>query len=178
LPEICTVKREERRGPLLRGVPPQKDIEMRRPMDVLKLLKKDHDEVKKMLKDLEATTDRAVKTRQDLFGRLRFSLTVHEQMEEAVLYPVLKEHEETREIALEAYEEHDVVDTILGELEQTPFDDETWHAKLTVMQENLLHHIEEEENEMFPKVRKLFDKETLESLGQQMQQIKSQARAA
>ena len=75
-------------------------------------------------------------------------------------------------------EEHDVVDTIFGELEQTPFDDETWHAKLTVMQENLLHHIEEEENEMFPKVRKLFDKETLESLGQQMQQIKSQARAA
>ena len=147
-------------------------------MDALKLLKKDHDEVKKMLKDLEATTDRAVKTRQDLFGRLRFSLTVHEQMEEAVLYPALKEHEETREIALEAYEEHDVVDTILGELEQTPFDDETWHAKLTVMQENLLHHIEEEENEMFPKVRKLFDKETLESLGQQMQQIKAQARAA
>ena len=89
-------------------------------MDALKLLKKDHDEVKKMLKDLEATTDRAVKTRQDLFGRLRFSLTVHEQMEEAVLYPALKEHEETREIALEAYEEHDVVDTILGELEHDP----------------------------------------------------------
>ena len=65
-------------------------------MDALKLLKKDHDEVKKMLKDLEATTDRAVKTRQDLFGRLRFSLTVHEQMEETVLYPALKEHEETR----------------------------------------------------------------------------------
>ena len=138
-------------------------------MDALKLLKKDHDEVKKMLKDLEATTDRAVKTRQDLFGRLRFSLTVHEQMEEAVLYPALKEHEETREIALEAYEEHDVVDTILGELEQTPFDDETWQ-RIALTQK--------QENEMFPKVRKLFDKETLESLGQQMQQIKSQARAA
>ena len=65
-------------------------------MDALKLLKKDHDEVKKMLKDLEATTDRAVKTRQDLFGRLRFSLTVHEQMEEAVLYPALKEHRPRR----------------------------------------------------------------------------------
>ena len=147
-------------------------------MDALTLLKKDHDEVRKMLKDLDATSDRAIKTRQDLFARLKFSLTVHEQMEEAVLYPALKEHAETKEIVLEAYEEHDVVDTILGELEQTPVDDETWHAKLTVMQENLLHHIEEEENEMFPKVRKLFDKETLESLGQQMQQIKSQARAA
>ena len=122
-------------------------------MDALTLLKKDHDEVKKMLKDLDATTDRAIKTRQDLFGRLRFSLTVHEQMEEAVLYPALKEHAETKEIVLEAYEEHDVVDTILAELERTPFDDETWKAKLTVMRENLLHHIEEEEDEMFGQVR-------------------------
>ncbi len=147
-------------------------------MDALTLLKKDHDEVKKMLKDLDATTERAVKTRQDLFERLKFSLTVHEQMEEAVLYPALKEHAETKDIVLEAYEEHDVVNTILGELEQTPFDDETWHAKLTVMRENLEHHIEEEEDEMFGQVRHLFDKETLETLGEQMRTIKSQARAA
>lgn len=147
-------------------------------MDALALLKKDHDQVKKLLKDLDDTTDRAIKTRQDLFERLKFSLTVHEQMEEAVLYPALKEHAETKEIVLEAYEEHDVVDTILGELEQTPFDDETWHAKLTVMRENLLHHIQEEEDEMFGQVRRLFDKATLESLGEQMRTIKAQARAA
>ena len=147
-------------------------------MDALALLKKDHDQVKKMLKDLDETTDRAIKTRQDLFERLKFSLTVHEQMEEAVLYPALKEHAETKEIVLEAYEEHDVVDTILGELEQTPFDDETWHAKLTVMRENLLHHIQEEEDEMFRQVRRLFDKATLGSLGEQMRTIKAQARAA
>jgi hemerythrin-like domain-containing protein len=145
-------------------------------VDALALLKKDHDQVKKMLKDLDDTTDRAIKTRQDLFERLKFSLTVHEQMEEAVLYPALKEHAETKEIVLEAYEEHDVVDTILGELEQTPFDDETWHA--TVMRENLLHHIQEEEDEMFGYVRRLFDKATLESLGEQMRTIKAQARAA
>jgi hemerythrin superfamily protein len=147
-------------------------------VDALALLKKDHDQVKKMLKDLDDTTDRAIKTRQDLFERLKFSLTVHEQMEEAVLYPALKEHAETKEIVLEAYEEHDVVDTILGELEQTPFDDETWHAKLTVMRENLLHHIQEEEDQMFGQVRRLFDKATLESLGEQMRTIKAQARAA
>jgi hemerythrin-like domain-containing protein len=147
-------------------------------VDALTLLKKDHDEVKKMLKDLDATTERAVKTRQNLFERLKFSLTVHEQMEEAVLYPALKEHAETKDIVLEAYEEHDVVSTILGELERTPFDDETWHAKLTVMRENLEHHIEEEEDEMFGQVRRLFDKDTLETLGEQMRAIKSQARAA
>jgi hemerythrin superfamily protein len=147
-------------------------------VDALTLVKKDHDQVKKLLKDLDDTTDRAIKTRQDLFERLKFSLTVHEQMEEAVLYPALKEHAETKEIVLEAYEEHDVVDTILGELEQIPFDDETWHAKLTVMRENLLHHIQEEEDEMFGQVRRLFDKATLESLGEQMRTIKAQARAA
>ena len=99
-------------------------------------------------------------------------------MEEAVLYPALKEHAQTKDIVLEAYEEHDVVDTILAELERTPFDDETWTAKLTEMRENLLHHIEEEEDEMFGQVRKLFDEETLDSLGEQMRTIKSQARAA
>ena len=147
-------------------------------MDALQLLKKDHEQVKKLLKDLEATTDRAVKTRQELFGRLKFSLTVHEQMEEAVLYPALREHAEAKDIVLEAYEEHDVVDTIMSELERTPFEDETWHAKLTVMRENLLHHIEEEEQEMFGQARQVFDAETLGSLGRQMQRIKSQARAA
>jgi len=147
-------------------------------VDALTLLKKEHDEVKKMLNDLDATTDRAIKPRQDLFGRLKHSLTVHEQMEEAVLYPALKEHAETKDIVLEAYEEHDVVETILGELERTPFDDGIWRAKLTVIRENLLHHIEEEEDEMFGQVRKLFDEETLESLGDQMRTIKSQARAA
>jgi hemerythrin superfamily protein len=147
-------------------------------MDALGLLKKDHDAIKKLLKDLDGTTERAVKTRQDLFGRLKFSLTVHEQMEETVLYPALKEHAETRDIVLEAYEEHDVVDKVLGDLEATPFDDDSWHAKLKVMSENLHHHIEEEEGEMFEQVRKVFDRNVLESLGEQMQEIKTQARAA
>ena len=147
-------------------------------MDALGLLKKDHDAIKKMLGDLEDTTERAVKTREEGFGRLRHSLIVHEQMEEAILYPALKQHAEAKDIVLEAYEEHDVVDKVLGDLEATPFDDESWHAKLKVMSENLHHHIEEEEREMFEQARQIFDREVLEQLGQQMQQIKTQARAA
>jgi hemerythrin-like domain-containing protein len=147
-------------------------------MDALALLKKDHDAVKKLLKDLEDTTERAVKTREEMFGRLKFALTVHEQMEEAILYPALKQHAEAKDIVLEAYEEHDVVDKVLSDLETTPFDDESWHAKLKVMSENLHHHIEEEEQEMFEQARKVFDRDVLASLGQQMQDIKTQARAA
>jgi len=147
-------------------------------MDGLALLKKDHDSIKKQLKDLEETTSGAVKTRQDLFGRLKLTLTVHEQMEEAVLYPALKQHAEAKDIVLEAYEEHDVVDKVLGDLEATPFDDDSWHAKLKVMSENLHHHIEEEEQDMFDTARQIFDRDVLEQLGEQMQQIKTQARAA
>jgi hemerythrin-like domain-containing protein len=147
-------------------------------MDALALLKKDHDSIKKQLKALEETTPRAVKTRQELFGRLTFTLTVHEQMEETILYPALKQHAEAKDIVLEAYEEHDVVDKVLSDLEATPFDDDSWHAKLKVMSENLHHHIEEEEREMFEQARQVFDGDVLESLGEQMQDIKKQARAA
>ena len=147
-------------------------------MDGLALLKKDHDSIKKQLKDLEETTSKAVKTRQGLFGRLKLTLTVHEQMEEAVLYPALKQHAEAKDIVLEAYEEHDVVDKVLGDLEATPFNDDSWHAKLKVMSENLHHHIEEEEQEMFDTARQVFDRDVLEQLGEQMQEIKTQARAA
>jgi hemerythrin-like domain-containing protein len=147
-------------------------------MDALALLKKDHDSIKKQLKALEETTSRAVKTRQELFGRLTFTLTVHEQMEETILYPALKQHAEAKDIVLEAYEEHDVVDKVLSDLETTPFDDDSWHAKLKVMSENLHHHIEEEEREMFEQARQVFNGDVLESLGEQMQDIKKQARAA
>ncbi len=144
-------------------------------MDALRLLKEDHDEVRKLLADLESTTERAVKTRENGFATLAQELTVHELIEEEIFYPALKQHAEAREIVLEAYEEHDVVDTILGELGQTPVDDETWMAKFTVMKENLEHHIEEEEGEMFKQARQVFERSELESLGERMAERKRRA---
>jgi hemerythrin-like domain-containing protein len=141
-------------------------------MDGLKLLKQDHDRVKKMLAEGEDTTERAEKTRQDLFSRLKRELEIHERMEEEVLYPALKEHPRTREIAFEGFEEHHVVDTILGELERTPVSDETWTAKFTVVRENLEHHIDEEENEMFPAARRILSDDELEQIGDRMAEIK------
>jgi hypothetical protein len=93
-------------------------------MDALKLLKFDHAEVKRMLEEIAATTERAVKTREQTFARIHAALAVHEAMEEEILYPVLKEHPKSRDIALEGYEEHHVVDTIMGELLDLPVDDE------------------------------------------------------
>ena len=147
-------------------------------MDALKLLKEDHDNVKKLLERLESTTERGVKTREELFMKIKDELTVHEAIEEEIFYPALKQHAQAKEIVLEAYEEHNVVDTIVGELERTPFDDETWGAKATVMKENLEHHIEEEEGEMFKQARDIFDKQMLESLGDEMRSRKQQLMAA
>jgi hemerythrin-like domain-containing protein len=141
-------------------------------MDALKLLKDDHDKVKKMLEEGDSTTERAVKTRTELFTKLKGELQVHEAIEEELFYPALKQHAEAKEIVLEAYEEHDVVNTILGELEMTPVEDETWAAKFTVMKENLEHHIEEEEGEMFKQARKVLDESELDALGDQMQSRK------
>ena len=136
-------------------------------MDALTLLKDDHDKVKGMLDKLDKTTERAEVTRTEGLQALKQELTIHETIEEEILYPALKESAKTRDIAIEAYEEHHVVDS-LAELEETPIDDETWAAKLTVMRENLEHHIEEEEEEMFKQARQVMDEGDLSELGDRM----------
>ena len=137
-------------------------------MDAMSLLKEDHQKVKKMLAELESTTERGVKTREELFTRLKQELVVHEAIEEEIFYPALKEHPKTKEIALEGYEEHHVVDTVMAEIEGVAYDDEKWGAKFTVMKENLEHHIEEEEGEMFKQAKQVFDEDELDQLGESM----------
>ena len=144
-------------------------------MNALTLLTDDHRRVKKLLRDLEGTTDRAVKTREATFDKLKSELTVHEIIEEEIFYPELKAHPKAKSIVLEAFEEHNVVDTLMGELSGLPFDDETWIAKFTVMMENIEHHIEEEEGEMFAKARSVFGRAELEDLGARMAARKTDA---
>jgi len=146
-------------------------------MDAITLLKDDHDRLKKLLNELDATTERGVKTRERLLGRVKEELTVHESIEEEIFYPALKEHPKTKEITLEAYEEHHVVDMVMKEIEGLPFDDERWSAKFTVMKENIEHHIEEEEGQMFKQARQVFEEEELEALGERMAARKEQLAA-
>ena len=144
-------------------------------MDALKLIKDDHEKMRKLLTELESTTERGVKTREELYATIKGELTVHEIIEEEIFYPALKEHPKAKDIVLEAYEEHHVVDTVMAELEETPVDDETWGAKAKVMKENVEHHMEEEEGEMFQKARQVFDREELEELGTRMERRKAEA---
>jgi hemerythrin-like domain-containing protein len=146
-------------------------------VDALTLLKEDHDKVKKLLSDLESTTERGAKTRSELFATIKGELTVHEIIEEEIFYPELRDHPKAKDIVLEGYEEHHVVDLLMGELEALDVSDETWGAKAVVMKENVEHHIEEEEGEMFQKARQVFDRAELDDLGQRMATRKASAKA-
>ena len=146
-------------------------------MDAITLLKADHDKLKGLLRELEPTTERGVKTRTELFDRIKTELTNHEIIEEEIFYPTLKAHPKAREIVLEGYEEHGVVDTIMGELEALPVDDETWGPKAKVMIENIEHHIEEEEGEMFTKARQVLARTELQDLGAVMAARKAELTA-
>jgi len=141
-------------------------------MDAISLLTDDHAKVKKLLAEGEATTERAEKTRTELFEAIKGEMLIHERIEEEIFYPALKAHPKAKEIVLEGYEEHHVVDEIMGELETTSVTDEVWAAKFKVMKENIEHHMEEEEGEMFKQARQVFSTEELNELGARMMELK------
>lgn len=146
-------------------------------MDALSLLKDDHRQIRKLLAEGEETTERAHVRRGEIFAQLAEVLMVHERREEEVLYPALQAHPKAKEIVLEGYEEHHVADVVLEELASTDVSDERWGAKFKVLKENLEHHIEEEEDEMFKKARQVFAQEELVALGERMAEIRTGARA-
>jgi len=138
-------------------------------MNAFELLKHDHKTVADIFEKLEPTTERAIKTRHELFAQLKEELEIHTHIEETIFYPVLKKEAETRDITLEGFEEHHVVKILLEELTTTPVDTEQWTAKLKVLQENVEHHVEEEEDEMFVSARKVLSKELIDELGTRME---------
>ncbi|HLL69931.1 MAG TPA: hemerythrin domain-containing protein [Pyrinomonadaceae bacterium] len=143
-------------------------------MDAITLLKTDHEKVAGIFEKLEETTERAEKTREELFTKLKQELDLHAHIEEKIFYPAIKQAEETREITMEALQEHHVVKVLLRELDAMGVTSETWTAKLKVLKENVEHHVEEEEEEMFPKARTVLSKEQLEELGALMEEEKRQ----
>lgn len=147
-------------------------------MNAFTLLKDDHKKVAGILEKIEGTTERATKGREELFSQLKNELDVHTRIEETILYPALEEYEETRDISLEAYEEHAIVKQLLEELESAPKDDETWTAKFTVLKENIEHHVEEEEGEMFEKARKVLSEDEIAALGERLQKAKQVEKSA
>lgn len=139
-------------------------------MDAFQLLKADHRKVEQLFSQLESANG---KRKLQVFEQIKTELELHTHIEEKVFYPVLEEPEETHDLALEAYEEHDVVKRLLKELGRAKTADDEWEAKAKVLQENVEHHVEEEENELFPKAETALGAEEIESLGDQMEAEKA-----
>ena len=144
-------------------------------MNALKLIKADHERISDLLEEALDTDE--PRERADLLHQIRAELMAHEHMEETVFYPALRSSAEAREIVLEGYEEHHVIDMILDELLDVPEESDQWKAKLKVLKENIEHHVEEEEGEMFKFAKQVFDEETLEEIGEKMQTAKEAAAA-
>lgn len=141
-------------------------------MNVFTLLKADHKKVAGILEKIDATTERGVKTREELFMQVKTELDVHAHIEETIFYPELEQADETHDITLEAFEEHRLVKQLLAELETMDKGDEQWTARFTVLKENVEHHVEEEETEMFPKAKKVLG-ERAEEIGTRMEAAKT-----
>ncbi|QRI86851.1 hemerythrin domain-containing protein [Pseudomonas putida] len=152
-------------------------------MNAIDLLVQDHKLVKKLLEELSATTERAVKKRAELLHRIEQELQIHTALEEDILYPAIKKAggKEEAKMYYEAKEEHRTVDAlVLPDLLHTQTGTLEFAGRVKVMKELLEHHIEEEE--LFPTAKKLLGKDQLDELGLAMQAqkklLKGEQRAA
>jgi len=149
--------------------------------DAINLLKDDHRQVKHLFEQFEAAGDRRAKA--ILAKEAMLELKIHTTVEEEIFYPAVRKamkkklgKEETTDLMDEADEEHHVAKLLIAELETMKASDDHWEAKFTVLSENVLHHVKEEEGEMFPKARALdID---YDALGQQMLTRKEELKAS
>lgn len=143
-------------------------------MDIYATLKADHKEVKALLKEMVKTEETDARKREKMLKQLKALVVPHARAEEIVLYDRLKNSEvkEADSMAFENYEEHAVVDRLMVELETTPPNDKKWTALISVVQESLLHHIKEEEDQTFEKAKKSFDRQTATVMAEEFEKLK------
>jgi len=135
--------------------------------DAIVMLKADHKEVKKIFRDFEKADNE--KTKGQLVKQIIELLTVHTYLENEIMYPAVRRLlPDLKDDVLESYEEHHVADVLCTELYAMRPSDERFDAKTTVLIENVRHHIEEEEQEWFPKVREGLGRKLLSELGERM----------
>jgi hemerythrin superfamily protein len=145
-------------------------------MDAITLLKDDHKTVEQLFRRYEKAGDRAHAEKRNIVERFTEALSVHAAIEEQLFYPVVRATVPgTEDMALESLEEHHIVKWVLSELEHMEPEDERFDAKVTVLIENVRHHVKEEEHDFFPKVRDELGRDALSHLGDAMVEAKKTA---
>src|SRR3954447_17727070 len=144
--------------------------------DAIVLLKDDHKEIRRLFREFQAAGDGAAKRKQSLVDKIIELLTVHTYIENEVMYPRVRELlPDLEDDVLESYEEHHVADVLVMELSGMQPEAERFTAKTTVLIENVRHHIDEEEQEWFPKVREGLGRKALQDIGAEMVEAKKRA---
>jgi hemerythrin-like domain-containing protein len=137
--------------------------------DAIVFLKEEHQQIRKAFRAFEKAGDNATAAKGRAVDKIIELLTVHTYLENEVMYPRVRELlPEVEDDVLESYEEHHVADVLVVELSMLKPDAERFDAKTTVLIENVEHHMEEEEDEWFPKVRKGLGRKVLQELGAEM----------
>jgi hemerythrin superfamily protein len=145
-------------------------------MDAVTLLRNDHKTVEGLFKRFEKAGPNAHKTKQDLVGKIVEELSIHAAIEEQVLYPAARQAvPDENELVLESLEEHHIVKWVLSEVDGMDPADERFTAKVTVLIENVRHHVDEEEGELFPALRSTMKRKDLQELAQAIEQAKKMA---
>jgi hypothetical protein len=147
-------------------------------MNIYDRIKQDHDDARALMSKIKDTTERAVKTRQQLFDTFKREMWVHHKLEEAVFYTTLEKNRETRAEAFEAVNEHHVANGLLEELDSVPVDSAEWTSKFGVLCELIEHHMEEEEEETFDEAREALSKEVADTMGEKFDARKKVVMAA
>lgn len=145
-------------------------------MNAITLLKTDHKTVKTLFRQFERLGENARSEKKKIVERIIKELAVHAAIEEQVLYPAARKAvPDSEDNVLEALEEHHIVKWTLSELEKMGPDEERFDAKVSVLIESVEHHIEEEEGELFPKLREALGRKELEALGEALEAAKKGA---
>ncbi len=141
-------------------------------MDATKVLKTQHDEVRDLFKKFEKLDDGDRTGRLELFRQIKKKLEIHAQIEEELFYPPLRKarDEEARQDTAEAYEEHAVIKDVLRDLSSVdPGRKDAFDATMKVLKENVEHHADEEEDDLFSDARDVFDHGELTVLGERLE---------
>jgi hemerythrin-like domain-containing protein len=145
--------------------------------DAIALLTSDHETVRDLLAQMDDTTSRAAKKRVELMTKIAREVRIHSRIEEEIFYPAYKDAaktQEDRKLFFEAQEEHGIVDLVLPALEEADPASDEFAAKAKVLKDLIEHHADEEEDEMFPRAKKLLGKDRLTELGEELRMRKEE----
>lgn len=143
-------------------------------MNTFQILKQDHRKLSQLFSEILHTSNRSIKTREYLFEEIKSLLEHHDQMEQDVVYPVLKDNTASHLQTAEAYEEHHLMKIVLKELNTWQKNNDDWLGKMKTLKDLVEHHVGEEESLLFPMAEKQLNQTQLNDMQEQLTRYKTQ----